>query len=630
MIRLDLSSTDTASAIISTDDRGADLGSWARLQEALQRGIQGGSDTEMEVALNVLLAELGVLREVIRTFGTPVELGNALKTRIAKLARDRKARESAADATPTLSEEQTKTLDQLGFIRKLRPFQSANLARILALPHAADFSVPGAGKTTVALANFALQRSSGRAQQAFVVAPISAFSAWQEEAQACFSLPPRIHTHSVGRRIPVDTDILVTNYHRLVSDFPVLRSWVGRRPTQVILDEAHRMKRGRDGVHGRAALDLAFDAERRDILTGTPTPQGANDLVALIEYLYPGQAKQILPETAFVPKLSLDNDVLRDANRAIRRYFVRTCKTELGLPPTKMRVVAHPMGAIQSAIYQALVGTYRGGLQLSTKDRRDMKRLGEIVMYLLEAATNPLLLRAGSDEFDLSPFAHPPLELQGREDIRELMANYGSYERPWKYEYVCSAVADRVRAAEKTLIWTNFVRNIRLLEIELKEFNPAIIHGGIPTADSERCAIGRTRESELERFRHDPACGVLLANPAAAGEGISLHHSCHHAIYLDRTFNAGHFLQSQDRIHRLGLSEGTITRFTFLLSAGTIDESVNNRLKVKVEALSVLLNDPGLVRVSLPAEDDDDDGGNEPAFGDDFDAVREHLGAPVP
>jgi hypothetical protein len=31
-----------------------------------------------------------------------------------------------------------------------------------------------------------------------------------------------------------------------------------------------------------------------------------------------------------------------------------------------------------------------------------------------------------------------------------------------------------------------------------------------------------------------------------------LHKVCQNAIYVDRTFNAAHFLQSEDRIHRLG------------------------------------------------------------------------------
>jgi hypothetical protein len=131
----------------------------------------------------------------------------------------------------------------------------------------------------------------------------------------------------------------------------------------------------------------------------------------------------------------------------------------------------------------------------------------------------------------------------------------------------------------------------------------------------------------LDRFRNDPACHVLLANPAAAGEGVSLHHWCHHAIYLDRTFNAGHFLQSQDRIHRLGLDPQTLTRFTLLMSVASIDESVDVRLRDKVSALSLLLDDPGLVRIALPSEDEDSgDGANEPAFQDDLEAVRDHVG----
>ena len=118
---------------------------------------------------------------------------------------------------------------------------------------------------------------------------------------------------------------------------------------------------------------------------------------------------------------------------------------------------------------------------------------------------------------------------------------------------------------EKTLVWTNFIRNIRLLQSDLAEFHPATIHGGIPSKDMASAETEITRESELDRFRTDPQCTVLLANPAAAGGG---HKSsplrCHHAIYLDRTFNAGHFLQSQDRIHRLGLDQAIVTEVYFV------------------------------------------------------------------
>ncbi len=114
----------------------------------------------------------------------------------------------------------------------------------------------------------------------------------------------------------------------------------------------------------------------------------------------------------------------------------------------------------------------------------------------------------------------------------------------------------------------------------------------------------RTRESELARFRTDDACKVLLANPAAMSEGVSLHHDCHDAIYLDRTFNAGQYLQSIDRIHRLGLPAGQSTRISFLVSTGTIDEVVDDRIKEKAGRLGEMLDDPDISTMALPSDED--------------------------
>ena len=89
-------------------------------------------------------------------------------------------------------------------------------------------------------------------------------------------------------------------------------------------------------------------------------------------------------------------------------------------------------------------------------------------------------------------------------------------------------------------------------------------------------------------------------------EGISLHHECHEAIYVDRSFNAGQFLQSVDRIHRLGLDPNEHTRIRVLTCTGTIDEVVANRLEIKTTALGLMLDDPELALLQLTDEDDTD------------------------
>lgn len=602
------------------------LGAWARLQEALARGIESGSATRTVVHADVFLAELSVLRELRAVFGEKVEIGPTLSEQLRAMAGDRRAREAIVDAeepSQAILEALKAELSASGFTRTLRSFQLRNLHRLLILPHGADFSVPGAGKTTVALAAYSILRARGIVRRLAVIGPIAAFGAWKEELVECFETPPRlvIHTGS-GTLVPQNTEVLLSNYNRTANDYSTVRAFMAVEATQLILDEAHRVKRGAAGAHGRAVLDLAYAARRRDVLTGTPAPQGAYDLVALVSFLYPGQDRQILPDNAYLERMGRDTQVLSDTNEAIRRYFVRTPKTELDLPRTTFEVVREQMSPIQSAIYDALIGQYRSSFALSDRGRHEMQRLGRIVMYLLEAATNPILLTAGSDEGDDPAFLHPPLELHGGEPLADLLARYGSFEKPWKYQRIEAIVKDAAARGQKVLVWSSFVRNIRALARLLAQYQPAMVHGGVPS-DEMAPAGAITREREFERFRHDPACTVLLANPAACGEGVSLHHWCHHAVYLDRTFNAGHFLQSQDRIHRLGLKRDVVTRFTLLISAESIDDSVNGRLIEKVGALARLMDDPGLVSIALPSSDEGVDG--TPAFEDDVSAVTAHV-----
>lgn len=607
---------------------GESPGAWARLQEACGRGMIGGSRTEARIRADVFMAELEAVRDVRRTFGTIIELGPTLTAQIQELIRDRKAREAAVDQSAIANaQELQEELRAAGFRRLLKPFQLTNLARIMALPHAADFSVPGAGKTTVALANFALNRARGRVDRMLVVAPIAAFDAWKDDSKECLDPAPRIVVHD-GKNtvIPKETDILLTNYNRLSTDYDRIREFVGAVPTQIVLDEAHRIKRGAKGVHGQASLDLAYAARRRDILTGTPAPQGACDLIALISFLYPAQDRQILPPSVYDERAGRDDAVLAATSEAIGRYFVRTAKSGLGLPDTNHVIVRQTMGPIQLAIYDALVGRYRGSFALETRSRHEMDRLGRITMYLLEAASNPMLLVAGSDREDDPTFEHPPLPVKSDEPLMGLLSSYTRYETPWKYVEVQRIVAEAAKRGEKVLVWSSFVRNLKALHKLLAPYKPSMIHGGIPAIEEDVGEDVICRKNELARFKFGDST-VLLANPAACGEGVSLHHWCHHAIYVDRSFNAGQFLQSQDRIHRLGLEPGTITRFTSLISEGTIDDSVNDRLRDKVTALSRLMNDPGLVKVALPDPDENVED-SEPVFDDDIAAIMSHLRGP--
>ena len=145
-----------------------------------------------------------------------------------------------------------------------------------------------------------------------------------------------------------------------------------------------------------------------------------------------------------------------------------------------------------------------------------------------------------------------------------------------------------------------------------------MIHGSIS---------GEDRKSELERFRYDPSCAVLITNPQTLGEGVSLHKTAHEAIFVDRTYNAAQYLQALDRIHRLGLSPDQETNIYLLETEQSIDVRVGERLSKKISILSEMLNDDGLVRVSLPGSDELQD--LQELLGldqSDLDDLLKHLG----
>jgi SNF2 family DNA or RNA helicase len=121
------------------------------------------------------------------------------------------------------------------------------------------------------------------------------------------------------------------------------------------------------------------------------------------------------------------------------------------------------------------------------------------------------------------------------------------------------------------------------------------VYGSIPIEE---------REAEIARFRSSKKCSVLLSNPQTLGEGVSLHKECHDAIYVDRNYNAGLYLQSLDRIHRLGLAVNQTTNIYILESEGSVDRNIARRLALKIDKLGAYLNDDKLVEVSLPSDDD--------------------------
>ncbi|MEU5838925.1 DEAD/DEAH box helicase [Streptomyces diacarni] len=482
----------------------------------------------------------------------------------------------------------------------LTPFQIRDIARLLSIEHGANFSVPGAGKTRVSLAAFSALRAHGTVARMLVVSPKSAYEAWQGEAQQCFSTP--VDVQVLGKELPASADIVLVNYERLDRALNALSQWLKAAPAMLILDEAHRMKLGGAGVYGAACMALGPLSRVRMILSGTPAPNGSKDLENLLSFVWPGHGRRVVTQ-------AVDGGDLAHASQVLRPMYTRTTKEELGLPPVETRIHRLPMPPLHREIYDALKGKCSAR---AAADRADFEALGKAVLRLLMAATSPALLVAGSTRHEPLHFRVPPLEVAEGDSLSTLLRQLPDYELPPKYQETLSIVSANAAAGRKTLVWTSFVRSITSLQALLAPFNPAAVHGGTVDRDAELC-----------RFREDPDCAVLISNPATLGEGISLHQVCHDAVYVDRDFQAGRFLQSLDRIHRLGLAPDTETRITVLVAEGSVDDVVALRLAEKLDFMGRILDDPEVQQLGDPEEEVPLAAGMNAA---DVQALLQHLG----
>lgn len=585
---------DNRGVLQKTDQESSNI--WQRLVNA-SLNIEINSVRRNEITLP-WYQMLSLLREFLplqKSLDFRIKTDDSSKEVLRKFIEEYRLTRSAIVAPSLISDDEIDLkLSGFGFTkqkRELRWFQKRDIAKLISIPNGANFSVPGAGKTTVTLAVHLL--TCDRGDKLLVVCPKAAFTAWNNILNECLE-PSTGWAYNKGHFINLsgftnqeiinsfasENHYFFTNYEHFVSRKDAFGFVLSTTPIHLVLDEAHRMKAGELSQRGAALLGIANLPKRKDILTGTPMPQSQYDLQAQLDFLYTGSSLGLRIERGESPAL------------VIGGIYTRTTKIELGLPPVNRKFIQVPMSPPQIALYGIIRNEAISQLSNLRSNRSfDVVKARRSVMRLLQLASNPILAIRGIAK-DIALPNNGLLQAIEEDPISS------------KAKEVCRIVRENSSLGRKTVVWTIFTQNILDLNLFLAEFNPVTIYGGVATGSEDDL---NTREGRLKKFHEDNSCMVLIANPAAAGEGISLHTVCHEAVYLDRSYISTHYLQSIDRIHRLGLPPKTETNISILQIAppaglGSIDYSVSRRLGSKIWALEQLLNDKDLHEIALDEE----------------------------
>lgn len=506
--------------------------------------------------------------------------------------------------------------------RKLKSHQIKAAFHLYSIKNGANFSVPGSGKTSVVLTVYEKLRSEGLCNVVFIAGPPSSFQPWQNEFIETLGREPNAIILSGGNKelrkseyykFPENSEMYLSSFQTIMNDYRDLINFLRQNELNafMVIDEAHYMKQ-LGGSWANALLKTSEVVDFKCVLTGTPIPKSYQDLFNLFEFLMPNQGPLSDSDKIEINILEKKNkypDIKSLLHDRIGPFFYRVRKKDLGLIPAifhdpilvKMnRVELKIYELIKSRIFELSKNEFIENSELlSSLWRGRMIRMRQAVSY-------PRLLVTAIQGYNEELMSSKP-------ELYKAITEYDKIEIPGKLESLTSLVQMIKDKHLKVVIWSNFVGSLKLIKSHFtkKGWRSELIYGGTPRRGAEHDSFEDeiTREAIRDRFVDSKSgLDILIANPAACAESISLHKTCFNAIYYDLSYNCAQYLQSLDRIHRVGGSEDQQANYYFLQYENSLDQDIKENLNTKAERMyGIIEKDYEIYNLDLYEEAIDDE-----------------------
>lgn len=429
------------------------------------------------------------------------------------------------------------------------------------------FDEQGLGKSKMVLAGLVEDIKNRLIDCALIVCKKTLLQTWEHE----------IETHSYLRHITLTgnpserkryfvtfSHFYLINYETLIKEEEMLSELLKLKKFAIILDESHKIKNP-ESVITKALFRLKDHSKKNIIITGTPVANKPEDLWSQFYFLDNGELlgtnfKKFRED--YRVDIGMGNNKIREANlkrlqKKIKEFAIRRTKNAVApnLPSKKFTYAFVRLDGKQKEMYDTLRSELfieiknMDGMTLHDQAENILKRL----LRLTQIASNPYLIDK----------------------------NY--VETPVKFKLLDKLVSKIIERGEKVIVWTSFIGNILLLKKRYAKFNSLTLFGKMKIRD---------RNKVVKWFQEDPSYKVLIANPAAAKEGLTLT-AANNAIYVDRTFNSVDYLQSQDRIHRI--SQTKQCDITNIIAKNTVDEYTDELLMKKYEIAKLIQGDTNTI-----------------------------------
>lgn len=500
--------------------------------------------------------------------------------------------------------------------RKLKPHQIKASFHHYMVRNAANFSVPGSGKTTTIITVYERLRIMGDVNILFVVGPTSSFTAWKHEFFETLGRNAKYKILSGGDKnsriqnyynLNDETELILTSFQSFSNDVNHIIDFFSSKLNKVffVVDEAHYIKQI-NGVWAKAIIRVGRYSITRCILTGTPCPKSYTDLFNLFDFLWGENVAISNTNKIKIISLAEQHD-FESAGGIVKEcidpLFYRVRKKDLGLSePICHEPILIEMNKYERIIYDAV---YNKIIELSSLDyEKNIMALIDLkkgrIMRLRQLTSYAKLLSSALTNYseDIT---------KDFTDVRNIIKNYDDYETPAKIEALQQLIKCIRENELKVLIWTNFICTIKLIHKHLANYGLKChyIYGETPIIDTPDGVLMTREKIIIEFLQPESSIDILIANPGACAESISLHKGCYNAIYYDLSYNCAQFLQSLDRIHRVGGSENKVANYYFLQYNNTIDSDIMKNLLHKRDSMyRIIENDSDIYNLDISIYDD--------------------------
>lgn len=494
------------------------------------------------------------------------------------------------------------------YVYQTEPFlhQREGFERSRDLEFFALFWEQGTGKTKTCIDTAAYLFEKGELDTVLVVAPNGVYQNWRrKEFTAHF--PPRLYDRTCAftyqtkkaktkgheedaRRALAHKGLLCVfmSYDALLTnggaEFIQKLTRGRKRDMMVIVDEAHHVKNYM-AQRSKYVRALTKHAKYRRILTGTPVANNPFDLYSPVMFLHPTYWKQYgiggigafrhhfgIWEKGFNGKTGREFETciayknLEELKIWLAPISSRVTKDDaLDLPPKLYTTRYFELSPAQRALYEALKKEFL--VQMASGEEVSaplaivrLLRLQQIVCgYVAVGQTEVTRDEEG--------------ELLRKEQHIELVP--GPNPR-------LQALAEAVEEIDhKAIIYARFRKDIDLITAMLAENGRGFVRFDGSTKDADRYAA-------LEAFQGEGGPQFFVANPAVAGEGLTLH-AARTVLFYNNSFKLVERLQAEDRAHRIGQVHPVT--YIDLVAEDTVDEKVVDALQRKRDVATLVQGD---------------------------------------